>query len=93
MGRIILTSLDYLKPDLSQPLASPELLKDIEDDDPSRPSDATNTSEKVQPAKKKAQPLVGFQHFQVSRCAKLKWKEIVNIFHLESQEDNGRNVQ
>lgn len=63
VGRIILTSLDFIKPDLSQPLTSADLVGDLMEDDPEK---AALDSAKANPSgKKKPQPLVGFQHFQV----------------------------
>jgi len=57
-----------MKPDLSQPLAAVELTSDL---DPSLgmsagiTTEVVNASGKVATAgKKKAQPLMGFQHFQ-----------------------------
>eukprot|EP01035_Chromulina_nebulosa_P027623 gene27623-36356_t len=65
VGRIILTSLDFIKPDLSQPLTSADLVGDSVEDDPEK---AALDSAKANPSgKKKPQPLVGFQHFQKAR--------------------------
>ena len=64
VGRIILTSLDFIKPDLSHPLTSADLVGDLVEDDPEKAGpDSAKTN---LPTKKKAQPLVGFQHFQVN---------------------------
>lgn len=58
VGRIILSSIDYLKPDLSKPLTKPDLsIANMADE------------EKVVPPTpgKKAAPLKGFAHFQKAR--------------------------
>ncbi len=56
MGRIILSSLDFLKPELSKPLTKPDLtLENMKRDD---------QVVVPNPDKKKAAPLKGFQHFQ-----------------------------
>ena len=65
VGRIILTSLDFIKPDLSHPLTSGDLVGDSWEDDPEKAG--PDTAKTNLPTKKKAQPLVGFQHFQKAR--------------------------
>ena len=52
MGRIILSTLDYMKPDLTKPLAKSDLTVD----------NMAATDKKAAPA-----PLKGFQHFQKVR--------------------------
>lgn len=62
MGRIILCSLDFLKPDLSKPLVAPDATEDNMKSDPHSPKPSDNKT-----AKKKPAPLTGFSHFQKAR--------------------------
>lgn len=58
VGRIILSSIDYLKPELSKPLTKPDLnITNVTDEEKVAPP----------PPGKKAAPLKGFQHFQKVR--------------------------
>ena len=59
IGRVILTSIEFLKPDLSR-----GLVKIPED---KKPEDVEAADNKVDEPKKKAAPLKGFQHFQKAR--------------------------
>jgi len=60
VGRIILCSLDFLKPDLSKPLISNDATDD-NNNDPTSPKSSDKN------AKKKPAPLTGFSHFQKAR--------------------------
>ena len=62
IGRVTLTTLDYLKPDLSRPLfIPPETIENSDEKDPNT-NKPKNLISKLKPP-----PLKGFQHFQKAR--------------------------
>jgi uncharacterized membrane protein len=64
VGRVILTTIDYLKPELAKPLSRvPEEKKDDEEGAETKDGDENDGRKK----RSKAPPLKGFQHFQKAR--------------------------